>query len=151
MPEALAAMQGHELRLTVTTDRIAAPLEAELDRLTKAGVPPGDIAVVSMVGTKNSEILGLGGVGQHNWVDANHEDATERLVADTFLRFKGLERPIIVVVEPGDDKAKRQYETRMHIAMTRAMTAVVVIASEEAVAGDPRLAALRGDTQTADA
>ena len=104
-----------------------------------------------MVGTKNSEILGLGGVGQHNWVDANHEDATERLVADTFLRFKGLERPIIVVVEPGDDKAKRQYETRMHIAMTRAMTAVVVIASEEAVAGDPRLAALRGDTQTADA
>ena len=76
---------------------------------------------------------------------------TERLVADTFLRFKGLERPIIVVVEPGDDKAKRQYETRMHIAMTRAMTAVVVIASEEAVAGDPRLAALRGDTQTADA
>ena len=151
VPEALAAMQGHELRLTVTTNGIAATLEAELDRLTKAGVPPGDIAVVSMVGTKNSEILGLGGVGQHKWVDANHEDATEQLVADTFLRFKGLERPIIVVVEPGDDKAKRQYETRMHIALTRAMTAVVVIASEEAVAGDPRLAALRADTETAEA
>lgn len=50
----------------------------------------------------------------------------EHLVADSFMRWKGLERPVIVVadVDPGQER----FGTRMHIALTRALTAARIVA-----------------------
>jgi hypothetical protein len=63
------------------------------------------------------------------------------VVADTFLRFKGLERPYIIVTETSGNQLTH-YETRMHIALTRANVAAVVVTDEAGVAADPHLALL---------
>jgi hypothetical protein len=51
----------------------------------------------------------------------------ERLVADTFLRWKGLERPAIIVADvPAGGLAR--FGTRMHIALTRTLVAARIVA-----------------------
>lgn len=61
----------------------------------------------------------------------------ERLVADTFLRWKGLERPAIIVVDV--DPGLASLRTRMHIALTRALVAARVIAPPISNGGWPGL------------
>jgi hypothetical protein len=61
------------------------------------------------------------------------------VIVDTFLRFKGLERPYVIVTELD---AGARYEVRMHVALTRATLQAVVVATPKDVAADPRLAAL---------
>jgi hypothetical protein len=65
--------------------------------------------------------------------------APAHVVADTFLRFKGLERPFVIVRELAAGHAS-QYERRMYIAATRATSRLLVIASQEDAARDPQLA-----------
>lgn len=60
------------------------------------------------------------------------------VIADTFLRFKGLERPFVIITEVTLGKISR-YETRMYIALTRATVSAIVVCSEAAIAADPRL------------
>jgi len=68
----------------------------------------------------------------------------ERLVADSFLRWKGLERPLIVVADV--DPTLTQFGTRMHIALTRALTGVrVVVPGSTGTTTWPGLAALQGE------
>jgi hypothetical protein len=63
------------------------------------------------------------------------------IVADTFLRFKGLERPFVILCELG--LGGDGYAVRMHIALTRALVGLVVVASEAEVEADPSLESLR--------
>ena len=70
---------------------------------------------------------------------ADADDAAANLVADTFLRFKGLERPFVIVVIEGP---KSQYDARMHIALTRATVGATIVASPEDLELDSRLRAL---------
>jgi hypothetical protein len=65
------------------------------------------------------------------------------VVADTFLRFKGLERPFVIVTELVHGEGMK-YDVRMHIALTRATAGVIVVCDEDAVGRDPRLAAVAG-------
>jgi len=64
-------------------------------------------------------------------------------VLDTFLRFKGLERPVIVIAEPGHEVTHWRYDVRFHVALTRAIAAVIIVATTEAVDRDARLQVLR--------
>jgi hypothetical protein len=61
----------------------------------------------------------------------------QSLVADTFLRWKGLERPVIIVadVDPGVASLGK----RMHIALTRALVAARVVAAPAPDGGWPGL------------
>jgi hypothetical protein len=52
----------------------------------------------------------------------------ERLVADTFLRWKGLERPVVIVADVTGPERER-FGTRMHIALTRALAAARIVAA----------------------
>lgn len=98
-----------------------------VDQLRGEGVPFGDIGVVSLRGqTREDAVHHAPRLGQHAFVLADAPGMESQLVADSFMRWKGLERPVIVVadVDPGQER----FGTRMHIALTRALTAVRIVA-----------------------
>jgi hypothetical protein len=128
----------HDARAAAEAARMAC-LTAELDRLLAAGVAPSDIAVLSLAGRAKTRLGDCAHIGPHAVVRADDPGAPEQLVADTCLRFKGLERPWILVTEL--ELAPTGYDVRMHIALTRATVGCTVIATPEELARDPRLSA----------
>jgi DNA helicase IV len=64
--------------------------------------------------------------------------AENEIIYDTFLRFKGLERPAIIVTDLNLINDRR--EVRMYIAVTRALTALRIVATRDAILTDPVLA-----------
>lgn len=75
-------------------------------------------------------------------VRADDARAASSLIVDTFLRFKGLERPFVLVTELRRG-AISQYSCRMHIALSRATVGVVIVCTPEALGEDGILRALR--------
>jgi hypothetical protein len=96
---------------------------AEVDRMLSEGLSPGDIAIVSVRGqTAKDAIFMRKRIGRHDFVRADAPDASERLVADSFLRWKGLERPAVIVTDlPARGTELKQLGVRMYVALTRAM------------------------------
>lgn len=111
----------------------------EIGRLLAQGLARNDIAVLSLRGRgAEGGIVHRERIGSHRVVAADDPTMAEHVVCDTFLRFKGLERPAIIVtdlVEPGH----RQRGVRMHIAFTRALDVVRIAGTREALASDPLL------------
>jgi hypothetical protein len=109
---------------------------AEVDRMLSEGLTPGDIAIVSVRGqTAKATIFMREKIGRHAFVRADAPDASEKLVADSFLRWKGLERPAVIVTdlpEPGTEL--KQLGVRMYVALTRAMVCTRVAGTREQVA-----------------
>ncbi len=128
--------------ITADQDNLFARLQHEIGELRRKGARAEDIAIISLSGQLRSQLVSLHQLGSHRLHAADDENAPHGIVADTFLRFKGLERPFIVIVEL-EAGAVSRYDVRMHIALTRATVAVTIICTEEAVTRDPRLAALR--------
>lgn len=109
--------------------RMAAKVGDEVDKLLAKGLRLADIGVVSLRGqTADGAILRQPRLGKHEFVAADHPDMEERLVADTFLRWKGLERPAIIVAVEGAETRDR-FPTRMHIALSRALVAARIVAA----------------------
>jgi len=120
---------------------VTSKLETELDKLMGQGFAPGDIAIVSLRGqTGAGSVFHESHLGRHRLVHADAEDMSEHVVVDTFLRFKGLERPAILITDLRLVQDKR--DVRLHIAITRALTLARVVAPREALASDPILARL---------
>jgi len=124
----------------VPADRIEAMCAAVVEKLVEDGVEPEQIAVLSLAGQTKTALGNASRIGSLDAVRADDERAAENVVADTFLRFKGLERPWIVVTELG--LATTAYEVRMHIALTRATVGSIVVATEEEITRDPHLRAV---------
>lgn len=110
----------------------------EVERLLRDGAKPGDISIVTLSGQTRSELFKATRLGSIPLVHADAPDAGQHVVVDTFLRFKGLERPFVVVTELGGTHVTH-YATRMHIALTRATVQATVIAPPSALAADPLL------------
>ena len=113
---------------------------ALIDKLVDDGVLPEQIAVLSLAGQTKTVFGNASRIGSYEAVRADDENAGKKLVADTFLRFKGLERPWIIVTELG--LATTAYEVRMHIALTRATVGCIVLATPEEAERDPHLRAI---------
>jgi hypothetical protein len=146
-PEKLAGRLSPETTRLVeiaSMDELVGAVEKELARLRTAGVDANDIAVVSLAGRSASRLLGSNELADAGLVRADHEDAPKKTVLDTFLRFKGLERPVILIAEPGHEVTHWRYDVRFHVALTRATAAVVIVATSEAIDKDARLKVLRG-------
>jgi Nuclease-related domain/AAA domain len=112
----------------------------EIKKALGAGARPSDIAVLSLGGQTRTELCGRDRIGDVAVRRADSEDAADHVIADTFLRFKGLERPWVIVVEL--ERGRHRYDVRMHVALTRATVGCVVVGTAEEIAGDRRIAAL---------
>jgi hypothetical protein len=73
-------------------------------------------------------------LGGHRIVKATDEDACDNIVYDTFLRFKGLERPVVIVTDLRF--VIDNYGVRMNIALTRAMGVVRIVGVEREIEKD---------------
>ncbi len=130
------------LRLAVAPDgEVLERVRHELDGLRRQGARPQDIAVLSLAGQTRSQVFRQTLLGSHALRRADAPDAGVQVVADTFLRFKGLERPFVIVTETSGKHLTR-YDTRMHIALTRATVAAVIVTDAAGAAADPRLASV---------
>lgn len=136
-----ALVVDESLRLVVATEPLGDVLKAEVGRLLSEGAELNEIAILSAAGQTRSEAWGFSTIGDWEVRRSDDPDAHAHLVVDTFLRFKGLERPFVIVVEPKLGQNER-YETRMHIATTRATVGLVVVCSPEALQADARLSRL---------
>src|SRR5262249_47822564 len=110
--------------------------------LRGAGLAAGDVAVISLRGRDaESAVLGRSRLGAHDVVAADDAGIADAVVCDTFLRFKGLERPAVIVTDLGG-AANRQRGARLYIALTRALDLVRVVGEDAAVHEDPVLGRL---------
>ena len=90
------------------------------------GFAPEDIAVISLRGQTAAGGIGrCDKIGSISVVRADNPEMEQQVVADTFLRFKGLERPAIIVTDLR--LVKDRADVRMHIALTRATDVVRVV------------------------
>ncbi len=120
-----------------TPSAVIKKVSAEITRARGEGASPGDIAVLVLAGQTRTELGVADRIGPHPVVRADADDADEQIVADTFLRFKGLDRPWIIVSELY--RAGQRYDVRMHIALTRATVGCVVVATDDQIMKDERL------------
>jgi hypothetical protein len=122
------AVSNRTLKLVPCAEpsQVARCVGAEVTRLLGEGIPLADIGVVSLRGqTAADAVHHQPKLGEHSFVLADAEGMEETLVADSFLRWKGLERPVIIVADV--DPATLRFPTRMHIALTRALSAARVV------------------------
>ena len=114
-------------------DRIA----NEIGKLRSAGFAPNQIAIVSVRGQSGARTFGMDRIGAYRLVKADDPNADHEIIDDTFLRFKGLERPAVIVTDLNLVSNRRN--ARMYIAITRALTAVRIVAPGESIRHDPVL------------
>jgi superfamily I DNA and RNA helicase len=134
---------GEALKLVeVAPGEHVARIEQEVARLLAAGARPRDIAVLTLSGKDKSALFQLPTLAGQPLVHADAPGASEHLIMDTFLRFKGLERPFVIVSELRG-KNVTHYGIRMHLALSRALVSTTVITDADAIAQDAVLVALR--------
>ena len=104
---------------------VPAKVENEIRKLCGQGFKPGDIAVLSLRGMTAGGFATMDKIGSYKVVRADSPEIGGNVVADTFLRFKGLERPAVIVTDLG--KVTDRFDVRVHIALTRALDAVRVV------------------------
>ena len=124
--------------VTCEDDQVLERTRHEVEALLRQGARPEQIVILSLSGQTRSKLFGLTKLGSTTLTHAASPEAGRSVVVETFLRFKGLERPFVVVTELGGTHVTH-YETRMHIALTRATVQAVVVAAQGDVGADPRL------------
>ncbi len=119
-------------------DILAQAIGDETDSLLEEGFALADIAVISLRGMMYEEnIMHCEGIGGHKLLKATDRGACCGLICDTFLRYKGLERPVVIV---SDIKtAADNYNVRMNIAVSRAFGALRVVVTRSELEKDPIL------------
>lgn len=129
-----------ELRIVRVPSATALPTKVanEIQRALGEGMKPTDIAVITLGGQGRTSLGVADRIGLHPVVRADSPTASDHIISDTFLRFKGLERAWIIVTELSAAKDHR-YDVRMHIALTRATVGCVVVATAEQLDKDPLL------------
>ena len=127
--------------ITSSEAKLIKQVGKEVNRLISEGLKPQDIAVISLRGVGASEsIIHQDKLGIHKAVRATDPDAATNLVCDTFLRFKGLERPAVIVTDLR--LVRDDYKIRMHIAVSRSSNLLRIIGSQSAIQSDPVLTSI---------
>ncbi len=120
---------------------VAAKIALEVNKLLASGLKPGEIAIVSLRGgAEPDSILHSAELRKHEVVPADHPEAGGHIVADTFLRCKGLERPGVIVSDIRLALGKQDYRRRMYIALTRSLSTVHIVDNRDDLLRDPILA-----------
>lgn len=110
----------------------------EINELLKEGFKLSDIAVISLRGMMLAEnIMHQKKMGKYLIFNATDTNAYDNIVCDTFLRFKGLERPAVIVTDLRYVVDK--YEIRMNMALSRALSVLRIVCAESELNKDPIL------------
>lgn len=141
-PERLdAVVQGLEdgtIKIVVSGDseeEAHAAVGREIRAAKKEGFAESDIAVVSLRGMMYpGNIMHNKSLGRCELAQATDLEHRERVICDTFLRYKGLERPVVVVADVLT--GAERYPVRMNIAVSRAFGALRVVAGRGEVERD---------------
>ena len=138
-------METISLRACPSCTCVGEKIALEVDKLRASGLKPGEIAIVSLRGGAEPEsITHAAELRRHEIVPADHPAAGEHIIAETFLRFKGLERPGIIVADIRLALGKPDYGRRMYIALTRALSTVRIVDNRDDLLRDPILNAILG-------
>ncbi len=122
---------------------VGARIALEVDKLRSSGLRPGEIAIVSLRGgAEPDSILHAEELRRHEVVPADHPAAGAHIVADTFLRCKGLERPGVIVTDIRLALGKQDYRRRMYIALTRSLSTARIVDNRDDLLRDPILRAV---------
>ena len=78
-----------------------------------------------------------GTLGRCDLAKATDLDHRDRVICDTFLRYKGLERRMVIIGDVSTEASR--YPVRMNIAASRAYGALRVVASRREIEKDPIL------------
>ena len=115
----------------------------EIRALKTEGFADSDIAVVSLRGMMYpGNIMHRKELGGCDLAQATDLAGRDRIVCDTFLRYKGLERPVVIVADVKTEAER--YAVRMNIAVSRAFGALRVIVSRRKLEKDKILGRVAG-------
>ena len=127
--------------LPVSEQKLTRQVGKEINRLISEGIKQDWIAVLSVCGRGHEQnIMHLNELGGHKVCSSTSFDADTEIVSDTCFRFKGLERPAVVVTDLR--LASNLYERRMHLAVSRALSVLRVVGIEIDIQKDPVLSSL---------
>lgn len=140
-------VERKRIALTACESRADLPgmIAREISRLTEQGLRRNEIAVISLVGrARKDSVARLRKAGNYTLAAADDSDMDSNAVADTMLRFKGLERAAVIVSDLSL-RGRESAETRragMYIALTRARSFLRIVDTRQALAGEAPLADL---------
>jgi len=125
-PETCLGPEGTPISWTVTPiDQTLRTVERELNRLLSVeGVACEDIAVLCGCGAELSMLRRSRTIGQRRWVPAD-QPKPGCITIDSVMRFKGLDRAIVILCEMEDPADEVAY-----VALTRAKSHLIVVGTE---------------------
>lgn len=119
----------------------------EIRALKADGFGESDIAVISLRGMMYpGNIMHRKELGGCEVARATDLAGRNRIICDTFLRYKGLERPVVIIADVKTEAER--YAVRMNIAVSRAFGALRVVVPESELEKDEilkRVAELAGE------
>jgi superfamily I DNA/RNA helicase len=108
--------------------RLARAVDREVSRLlTSEGVASGDIAVLCGCGAESSVLRASPQIAGRAWTPAD-EPADDRIILDSIMRFKGLDRPVVILCEIEDADGEIAY-----VGLTRAKSHLIVVGAVQAL------------------
>lgn len=109
-------------------NKILRTVERELGRLLTAdGIARADIAILSGCGADLSVIRQAPTLAGCHWTPAD-EPAENCVVVDSIMRFKGLDRPVVILCEIDRTDAEIAY-----VGLTRAKSHLIVVGDEASI------------------
>jgi len=131
-----SAQEADCLRLVACPSEtsVAGKVATVIENLRGEGLQKEEIAVISLRGLgAEGSVLQSDALAKHDVVRADDPALVDHIVADTFLRFKGLERPAVIVTDV--HLVEGGVGVRWFIALTRALALAVVVGTNNDLSG----------------